>query len=51
MAFSPTSRQLAVLRIIVFTVALVPLCRLIYGAANDGLGANPIEFITRASGT
>ena len=36
---------------IVFLTALLPLARLIWLGANDGLGANPIEFITRSTGT
>ena len=34
-----------------FLIALIPLVRLIWFASNDGLGANPIEFITRSTGT
>ncbi len=36
---------------LLFLVCLLPLERLIYLAMNDGLGANPIEFITRSTGT
>ena len=35
----------------IFIFALVPLMRLFWFAANDDLGANPIEFITRSTGT
>ena len=35
----------------VFGVCLLPLVRLIVLAVNGGLGANPIEFITRSTGT
>lgn len=35
----------------VFSVCLLPLARLIVLAGNGGLGANPIEFITRSTGT
>jgi sulfoxide reductase heme-binding subunit YedZ len=35
----------------VFGVCLVPLLRLIVLGASGGLGANPIEFITRSTGT
>ena len=31
-------------------LALFPLARLVYRGLNNGLGANPIEFITRATG-
>ena len=36
---------------LVFLSALLPLARLIYFAYSDQLGANPIEFITRSTGT
>lgn len=51
MAWQPDTRQLAALKVMVFVLALVPAGRLIYGAFTDGLGANPIEFVTRATGT
>lgn len=35
----------------VFLIALVPLARLIWLGSDEGLGANPIEFITRSTGT
>ncbi|MBW8370435.1 MAG: sulfoxide reductase heme-binding subunit YedZ [Thiobacillus sp.] len=35
----------------VFGVCLLPLLRLIVLGSIDGLGANPIEFITRSTGT
>jgi len=34
----------------VFVVALIPLAALIVGALTDGLGANPIEYITHETG-
>jgi len=34
-----------------FAVCLLPLIRLIVLGINGGLGANPIEFITRSTGT
>ena len=34
-----------------FFIALIPLARLLWLATGDGLGANPIEFITRSTGT
>jgi len=39
------------LRVSIFLLALVPLARLFYLGFNDGLGANPIEFVTRSTGT
>lgn len=47
----PSPRQLAAIKAAVFVVALVPLAKLIVGGLNDGLGANPIEFVTRATGS
>jgi sulfoxide reductase heme-binding subunit YedZ len=35
----------------VFLVCLVPAAALVWGAFQDALGANPIEYITRATGT
>jgi sulfoxide reductase heme-binding subunit YedZ len=35
----------------IFLLALFPLDRLIWLGFTDGLGANPIEFITRSTGT
>jgi methionine sulfoxide reductase heme-binding subunit len=37
-------------KVLVFAASLLPLAWLATGAYNDGLGANPIEFITRATG-
>ncbi len=34
----------------VFAACLLPLARLVWLGLSDGLGANPIEFITRAPG-
>jgi len=34
-----------------FFLALLPLTRLVHGAFTDGLGANPIDYITRDLGT
>jgi sulfoxide reductase heme-binding subunit YedZ len=39
------------LKIATFLLALYPLIRLLVFAATDNLGANPIEFITRSTGT
>jgi len=49
---SLASKAVSVLRAIVFMLALVPLARLAAGALffPDSLGANPAEFITRATG-
>ncbi|MFT4171801.1 MAG: protein-methionine-sulfoxide reductase heme-binding subunit MsrQ [Rhodocyclaceae bacterium] len=46
----PSPRALAVIKTLLFLLCLVPVVRLAYGAYTDGLGANPIEFITHATG-
>lgn len=38
-------------KVALFFVCLIPLGRLIWLAFNGGLGANPIEFVTRSTGT
>ncbi|MFA7667398.1 MAG: protein-methionine-sulfoxide reductase heme-binding subunit MsrQ, partial [Burkholderiaceae bacterium] len=35
----------------VFVVALLPLARLFILGQSGGLGANPVEFVTRSTGT
>ena len=39
------------LKPLIFLACLLPLGRLVWLGFNDGLGANPIEFITRSLGT
>ncbi len=39
------------LKIVLFVVALIPLLRLVWLGVSDNLGANPIEFIERSTGT
>jgi sulfoxide reductase heme-binding subunit YedZ len=36
---------------LLFLACLIPLARLLWLGFHDGLGANPIEFITRSTGT
>ena len=36
---------------ILFLICLAPLARLVWLGMDEGLGANPIEFITRSTGT
>ncbi|MHB1176466.1 MAG: protein-methionine-sulfoxide reductase heme-binding subunit MsrQ [Sulfuriferula sp.] len=48
---TPSARQLGFAKAGLFVAALVPLLRLIWLGVNDGLGANPIEFITHSTGT
>ena len=48
----PSARQIAYLKAALFVLALVPLGKLVAGAVYfpEWLGANPAEFITRATG-
>lgn len=46
-----SAAQLRWLKIGVFVLACYPLLRLIFLGVTDGLGTNPIEFITRSTGT
>jgi len=39
------------MKVVIFLLALLPLDRLVWLGFTDGLGANPIEFITRSTGT
>ncbi|MGH8719689.1 MAG: sulfoxide reductase heme-binding subunit YedZ, partial [Burkholderiales bacterium] len=39
------------LKVAIFIACLLPFARLIFLGATDDLGANPIEFITRSTGT
>ncbi len=50
MRYLPNSRQVTWFKVFVFVLCLVPLTRLVYGAVNNSLGANPIEAITRSTG-
>jgi sulfoxide reductase heme-binding subunit YedZ len=38
-------------RAAMFALALLPMARLVWLAATDGLGANPVEFVVRSLGT
>lgn len=49
-AFHPAPRQLAIIKLTVFVLALLPFFRLALFTVTDRLGANPIEFITRNTG-
>jgi sulfoxide reductase heme-binding subunit YedZ len=50
MPWQPRAGQLAWIKAAVFALCLVPLARLVHGAFTDGLGANPIEAVTRSTG-
>ncbi|MDD2724430.1 MAG: sulfoxide reductase heme-binding subunit YedZ [Methylovulum sp.] len=43
-------KTLSRVKTIIFLLALIPFVRLIIGGITDGLGANPIEKITRSTG-
>ena len=45
------SRGLQALRIALWVACLLPLARLFWLGLDNGLGANPIEFISRSTGT
>lgn len=45
------AKQVLTLKVVIFLAALLPLGRLIWLGWNDRLGANPVEFITRSTGT
>ncbi|HWU35536.1 MAG TPA: protein-methionine-sulfoxide reductase heme-binding subunit MsrQ [Methylovorus sp.] len=47
----PNRKQLGLIKAGLFLLALVPLARLIWLGMQDDLGANPIEFIERSTGT
>lgn len=47
----PSPRQLAAIKAVLFAACLGPLAQLAWLGFADGLGANPIEFITRHLGT
>lgn len=49
MTLSPT--QIGRIKLVLFVVALLPLLRLALCGLSGGLGVNPIEFITRSTGT
>lgn len=48
---SLTPRQTASIKAAIWLICLLPLARLIFLGLDDGLGANPIEFITHSTGT
>ncbi len=48
---APRPAAIRVIKAVVFVLALLPLARLVAGFFLDRLGANPIELITRSTGT
>ncbi|MCU6432197.1 sulfoxide reductase heme-binding subunit YedZ [Undibacterium sp. Jales W-56] len=49
-AYQPSPKQLSLMKVVLFVVALLPFLRLFSFAFLDKLGANPVEFITRNTG-
>ena len=44
------SRLISIIKIVVFVGALLPLAWLVWKAVHNDLGANPVEFVTHATG-
>lgn len=51
MPWQPGPAQLAQLKAALFAACLLPFARLAWGAAMGDLGANPVEFVQRFTGT
>ena len=49
--WQPAPRTLAAIKATLFLCCLIPAARLLVGVFNDGLGPNPLEHITRSTGT
>ncbi|MEN7528986.1 protein-methionine-sulfoxide reductase heme-binding subunit MsrQ [Cupriavidus sp. DL-D2] len=47
----PTPAQLRAVKVVVWLLALLPFARLMYLGATSQFGANPLEFVTRSTGT
>lgn len=47
----PAKVRIQWLKALIWLGALIPVLRLVYLGATDGLGANPVEFIERSTGT
>ncbi|MBS1210911.1 MAG: sulfoxide reductase heme-binding subunit YedZ [Proteobacteria bacterium] len=47
---TPSSHGIAWIKLSLFLLCLIPLIHLGWGFFNDGLGANPVEAITRGTG-
>lgn len=47
----PSNQLIKKYKAALFLAALLPLARLIWLAATDGLGANPVEFVIHSLGT
>ena len=51
MSFNPDQRQLGQIKIVLFTLCLLPFVRLLWAAYTDDFGPNPVEFVQRWTGT
>ena len=51
MAFAPSPAAIGRIKAALFVLALLPAARLVVAAFTGGLGVNPIEFVTRSTGT
>lgn len=51
MGSNPSPGALVRIKAVLFALALLPLARLVVATLTGGLGVNPIEFITRSTGT
>ena len=51
MAFTPWPAAIGRIKATLFVLALLPAARLVAAAFTGGLGVNPIEFVTRSTGT
>ena len=48
--FLPNTHQIAAIKASLFAACVVPFARLVWLGVADGLGTNPIETVTRATG-
>lgn len=48
---NPSPAAISAIKVFLFLLCLLPLAHLAWGAWQDALGANPIEFVTRSLGT
>jgi methionine sulfoxide reductase heme-binding subunit len=46
----PSAKTILLIKASVFVLCLMPLALLVWRAANDKMGANPVEFVTRSTG-
>jgi sulfoxide reductase heme-binding subunit YedZ len=44
------SQLISIIKVVVFVAALLPLAWLVWKALHNDLGANPVEFVTHATG-